>query len=235
MGSLGPPLVLALTLVIMLRDGESRAEDHCGERVALRHLKDFHPFVGRTERVSLEVTDVTKTYQSMANYTEQTLENLNSLKTRMVTGQPKCEMMFFWPDKYLCLMKSNHATSKAAWECELIGYTIYRPLNRERDVKLFEELKKKGILSIPSVMDVAGQSVLNADGEFLMHLADRDRNETEDTDSFPVVVSLGTKNNIPQLVISLNDNLWEMPEGSRVLCETEPIPYEMGNPLSACF
>ena len=235
MGSLGPLFALALTFVIMLRDGESRVDDHCGERVALRHLKDFHPFVGRTERVSLEVTDVTKTYQSIANYTEQTLENLNSFKTRMVAGQPKCEMMFFWPDKYLCLMKSNHATSKAAWECELIGYTIYRPLNRERDRKMFEELKKKGILSIPSVMDAAGQSVLNADGEFLIHLADRDQNETENTDSFPVVVSLGTKNNVPQLVISLNDNLWEMPEESRVLCETEPIPYEKGNPLQPAF
>ena len=235
-GVMGPLFVMFLLGLPVMQGNRFSDGDYCGGGVALRHLKNFHPFIGRTEKVRLDVTDVTNAYRNIADYVEQTQGIIAELQTRTVTGRPECEKMFYWPDKYVCLMKKTHSASKAAWECELIGYSLYRPLNRERDIDLFVQLKKEGIEHVPVAVDASGQAIFNGDGEFLVNSLDKDLNETESMDTFPVVVYLGTLHNQPQLVISLNhDDMWLATKDARILCETETVPYEKGSPFQSAF
>lgn len=53
MGTLRPTIIVRFLLAIVLHKGELLAEDYCGERVALRHLKDFRPRFGFLLRLKL--------------------------------------------------------------------------------------------------------------------------------------------------------------------------------------
>ena len=212
------------------------AEDVCGDRVALKGLKDFTPLENNTERVRLDVTDFVGAYSNISNFVSSASTIMKGHKVIMTAGQSRCEDMYFWPDKYICLMGVAYDVKQAAWECDRIKYALYNPLNRQADIDMFKDLYKKGIKYVPAILDASGASLVNQDDEFVVPLPEGVANSSvlQEIDSYPVTITLNETSSGHQLVAHAAKG--EMPEdGSRVLCESEPRFYEKNNPIQSAF
>ena len=226
---------LIIAIWIVIRFTEVVADDMCGERVALKELNRFSPLENSTKLVKIEVTDQVEVYTKIANYSGLLVKILEGQETTMAAGRPKCEEMYFWPDKHLCLMKSNANAKDAPWECAVMGFKIYQPLSNIRDMDLFRKLARKGITYVPTVLDASGRSVFNQEGEFVLGLPEKTftSDMVSGIDTNPVVVTLNkTAGNREQLIAN---SVSEIPDGARVLCESNPLPYEKGNPIQPVY
>ena len=222
---------------IMLTIGRmTLAEDICEERVALKGLKDFTPLENNTELVRLDVTNFVEAYTNIANYVSSASKIMEGHEVTLTAGQSRCDDMYFWPDKYICLMGVAYDVNQAAWECDRIKYSLYNPLNRQADIDMFKKLDRKGIKYVPAILDASGTSLVNQEDEFVVPLSEEVTNSSilDEIDSYPVIITLNETNSGHQLMANLAKGV--MPEdGSRVLCESEPRFYEKNNPIQFAF
>ena len=227
--------MLIIVVWIVIRFTEIAVDDMCGERVALKEINRFSPLENSTKLVKIEVTDQVGVYTKIATYVTLLERILEDQKTTMAAGRPDCEEMYFWTDKHLCLMKDNADANDASWECAMMGFSIYQPLTNVRDMDLFRKLAKKGITYVPAVLDASGRSVFNQEGEFFLGLPKEtvNSNMISGIDSNPVIVGLNkTADDREELIAS---SVETMPKGTRVLCESQPLPYEKGNPMQLAY
>ena len=217
--------------------GNSLGQDRCEDRVALRALKSFYPLVNKTIPVKLEVTDVVDSYLKVANYTEDISKIVTDLTKETAAGNSECEQMFYWPDKFLCLMDDNTNASRAAFECDTIGYNVYKPVQRKRDLNLLKKLAADGITKVVSIADSSGRSLFGGDGEFMMPLPRATKDQIIGVEHFPISISLvNDSRSQPQLHASSSaDSNGTMPNDVRVLCEKEPAFHERGNPIQTAY
>ena len=226
-------LTTDLIIMLLLSAGISCAEfeDKCGKRVALKALESFQSLEERSQPVKLDVTVVGKSYEQMASYVNGSSEILKDQKHRLDKGLEKCEKTYFWPTKFLCLVKNQHERDDLASVCKSIGYRSYRPRNDKRDLELLKSLVNLGIEWVPVVVDASGKAIFNLNDEFVTNF-NGDVSLIKDISQFPIFV--GYNEDEDRLDMGRKD-LDPGLTSYRVLCESDPIWYAHGNPMAEVY